>query len=80
LLNSDAGILLNWAVLEVLDHCGEGSSGFLFTERLVLWCDEISSIEKPETLTYRGKNLIGNFFFFELQKIRVAEIRVMEET
>jgi hypothetical protein len=75
LLNSEAGNLHNWAVFEVLDPCGEGSSGFLFTEHLALWCDEISSIEKPETSTYRGKNLIGKIFL-----LRVAEIRVMEET
>jgi hypothetical protein len=75
LLNSEVGIPLNWAVFEVLDRCGEGSSGFLFTEHLVLWCDEISSIEETETLTYRGKNLIGKYFF-----LRVSEIRVMEET
>jgi hypothetical protein len=75
LLNSEAGILLNWTLFEVLDHCGEGSSGFLFTEHLVLWCGEISSVEKPETSTYRGKNLTGKNFL-----LRVAEIRVMEET
>jgi hypothetical protein len=75
LLNSEAGILLNWAVFEVLDHCGEGSSGVLFTEHLVLWCDEISSIEKPETLTKSGKKLIGKICF-----LRVTEIRVTEET
>jgi hypothetical protein len=48
LLNSKAGILLNWAVFGVLDPCGEGSSGFLFTEHLVSWCKEILSIEKPD--------------------------------
>jgi hypothetical protein len=68
LLNSKAGILLNWAVFEVLDHCGEGSSGFLFTEHLILWCDEISSIEKPETSTYRGKNFFGKFFSLRLNR------------
>jgi hypothetical protein len=62
LLNSEAEILLSWAKFGVLDHCGEGSSGFLFAEHLVLWCDKISSIEKPETSTYRGKNLIGKIF------------------
>jgi hypothetical protein len=67
-------------VFEVPDHCGEGSSGFFFTEHLVLWCDEISSIEKPQTLPYGVKNLIGKFISFEIQRIRVAEIRVMEET
>jgi hypothetical protein len=66
LLNSDAGILLNWAIFEVLDHCGEGSSGFLFTEHLIFWCDEISPIEKPETSTYRGKNLIGKMFLLRV--------------
>jgi hypothetical protein len=66
LLNSEAGILLSFAVFEVLDHCGEGSSGFLFTEHLVLWCDEISSIEKPETLTYRGKSLIGKISLLQV--------------
>jgi hypothetical protein len=66
LLNSEAGILHNWAVFEVLDPCGEGSYGFLFTEHLVLWCNEISSIEKTETSTYRGKNLIGKFFLLRV--------------
>jgi hypothetical protein len=61
LLNSEAGILLNWAIFEVLDPCGEGSSSFLFTEHLVLWCDEISSIEKPD-FNLRGKNFIGEIF------------------
>jgi hypothetical protein len=61
-----AGILLNWPVFEVLDPCGEGSSGFLFTEHLVLRCEEISSIEKPETPIYRGKNLIGKIFLLRV--------------
>jgi hypothetical protein len=54
-------------VFEVLDLCGERFSGFLFTEHLVLWCDEISSIEKPESSTYNsGKNLIGKIFFLQV--------------
>jgi hypothetical protein len=66
LLNNEAGILLNWAVSKVLDHCGERSSGILFAEHLVLWCDEISSTEKPETTTFRGKNLIGKIFLLQV--------------
>jgi hypothetical protein len=77
LLNSEAGIMLSWAVSEVLNTCGEGSPGFLFTEHLVLRCDEISSIEKPETSTYRGKNLnrvnfsTSSYRKFELQKLEL---------
>jgi hypothetical protein len=47
--------------------------GFLFTKYLVVWYNKIS-VEKPETLTYRRKNLIGKIFF-----LRVAAIQVMEE-
>jgi hypothetical protein len=85
LLNSEAGNLLNWAVFEVLDPCGEGSSGFLFPEHLVLWCDEISSTEKTETSTYRGKKLNREKFSpssyrkFELQKFELWEKHNMEK-
>jgi hypothetical protein len=66
LLNSEAGILLNLAVFKVLDPCGVGSSGFLFTEHLVFWCNKILSIEKQETLAYGGKNLTGKMFFLRV--------------
>jgi hypothetical protein len=33
-----------------------------------------------ESLIYRRKNLIGKIFILREKKIRVAEIRIMEET
>jgi hypothetical protein len=79
-LSNEYSILGNWAVFEVFDLCGKGSSTFLITKHLVLWCNEISSTEKPRTLTYRGKKLIGKNVYLGVIENKSCRTSVYEET
>jgi hypothetical protein len=79
LLYSKAVIQLSWAIFVVLDPSGEEYSGFLFTEHLFLWCNEIS-VKEPRNFNLQRQNLNQeNFSPLRYRKLELYKFELWEK-